>query len=715
LVTSEAISAPADSARDIAMLRGRIGLLYTFGQHYLFLPFAALCMASSLVHYDAQLWLMALPLVLLIFATVAGGRLKSTFEKAGENADPTYWARVHTVFSGLTGAIWGVGAVIWFVPGSFQAQAYLVLAYLGMTATEFVARGAYRPAYFAHAATSLFPLVALLIIQGGLYAQMTACLILFFGGVLYSYSGTIERMLEESIRLRFDNAQLIARMMEEKGIAEAARDSAQASERSKSAFISSISHEIRTPVNAILGMAQVLDRSDLEKAQRDHVKVLLEAGRGLKILLDDIIALAQQGEEPVSVLPEEGCDAGQAARTVARLLQPNAWEKRLRLSVNVASGMPHAAADPRVLRRVLLKLAGNAIKFTERGHIEIAVDSGLNDEGHTVVRFRVTDTGPGIPSHLMGSIFEPFAKADDSYARRYNGAGVGLSVAKRLVESMGGSIGVESEPGAGATFWISIPATSATPAAEVETSEHVTPPSGLAILAFVIDAQMKTALEHLLAPFGNRISFVHELSDAARLAAREGYALAIAHAGGVDALAVMPGRKAPILALVRSDERQPDGADTVLRWPASSGALYAAIGAVLGESAPVGVEGLPEDTKIETAIDAKVFSELEKSLGLKTLIDILHSYLATADDLSRTLISAVDSKEWPVAGRVAQDIAGAAGGLGLSALTAAARLLAQGARDGSDSAELFKAANEVLTQHQRAREALRRIYPDLAA
>jgi signal transduction histidine kinase len=697
------------------MLRGRISLLYAFGQHYLFLPFAALCMAASLVHYETTIWVVATPLVLLIFATIAGGQLKQAFERAGDEADPIHWARSYTVFSGLTGAIWGVGAVIWFVPGSFPAQAYLVLAFLGMTATEFVARGSYRPAYFAHAATSLFPLAAMLIIQGGLYAQMTACLVLFFSGVLYTYSGTIERMLEESIRLRFDNAQLIARMGEEKAIAEAARDTAQAIEKAKSAFISNISHEIRTPVNAILGMAQLLDRSDLEKAQRDHVKVLLEAGRGLKILLDDIIALAQQGEEIVSVLPEEGCDAGQCARTVARLLQPNAWEKRLRLSVNVTSGMPQAAADPRVLRRVLLKIAGNAIKFTERGTIEIAVDAGLNAQGHPVVRFRVTDTGPGIPAHLIGSIFEPFTKADDSYARRYSGAGVGLSVAKRLVESMGGSIGVESEPGAGASFWISIPATTAQPAPEVDTTERATPPTGLSILAFVIDPQMKSSLEHLLAPFGNRLSFADTLSDAAQLAGRMRYSLAIAHAAGVDALAAMPGQKPPVLAIARNDERQPETADSVLRWPASSGALYNAIRAVASGGEPAGLDGLGDDSNIEKSIDAKAFAELEKSLGLKTLIDILQSYISTADDLSKALIAATDSKEWSTAGRVAQDIAGAAGGLGLTGLTAAARLLAQGARDGSDAAELFKHANDVLAQHQRAREALRRIYPDLAA
>ena len=255
-------------------------------------------------------------------------------------------------------------------------------------------------------------------------------------------AGTIGSLLEETILLRRDNAHLIVRLNEEKTAAEATRDHAQAGERAKITFISNISQELRTPLNAILGMAQLLERSELEKAQRDLVKVLLEAGRGLKTLLDDIIALANEAEETITV-PLEGCDAGQAARTVARLLQPNAWEKRLRLSVNVAAGLPRVACDPRLLRRVLLKIAGNAIKFTERGNVEIALDAKRDAADRAMVRFAITDTGPGIPAHLLSAIFEPFAKFGTNSAERPQGGGVGLAVAKRLVESIGGTIGVQ--------------------------------------------------------------------------------------------------------------------------------------------------------------------------------------------------------------------------------------------------------------------------------
>ena len=341
--------------REQALLNGRVSIVFALSQYYLFLPFAALCMAAVLAQSRIALSYVATPFVLHTFATIYGSRLKQDFDKRPENDDPAPWAKRFTVLSGISGAIWGLGAVIWFVPGSFAAQSYLVLAFLGMSATEFITRAAYRPAYLAHAVCSLLPLACMLTAYGEPYQMLTAVLLLFFGGVLYSYSNAIAGLLEECILLRHDNAALIVRLSVEKRTAEGARDTAQANERAKSAFISNISHELRTPLSAILGMAQLLERSDLEKTQRDHVKVLLEAGRGLKTLLDDIIALAQQDADSPAPAAE-GCDAGQAARTVVRVLQPNAWEKRLRLSINVTPHLPQVAADPRLLRRILLKL-----------------------------------------------------------------------------------------------------------------------------------------------------------------------------------------------------------------------------------------------------------------------------------------------------------------------------------------------------------------------
>jgi signal transduction histidine kinase/HPt (histidine-containing phosphotransfer) domain-containing protein len=647
----------------------------------------------------------------LIAITIVCGRLRAAYDRR-KHDDPALWANRYTILSGISGLVWGAGAIVWFVPGSFPAQAYLVLAFLGMSATEFVCRAAYRPAYLAHAAGSLLPLAALLVFEGGMYQMLSANLVLFFGGVLYSYSGTVTQLLNASIHVRQDNADLIARLSEEKRIAEGRRDTAQTSERTRSSFISNISHELRTPLNAILGMAQLLERSDLEKAQRDHVKVLLEAGRGLKTLLDDIIALAQQADGPLSS-PETGGDAGQAARTVARLLQPNAWEKRLRLSINVASGLPRVAADSRLLRRIFLKLVGNAIKFTERGNIGISLDSLCDETGLQKVRFAVTDTGPGIPNHLLATVFEPFAKADETYAARHTGTGVGLAVAKRLIESIGGTIGVESEPGMGASFWIIMPALESRAASENRDEEQIEAPSGLSVLVYLPDDPIRSSIERLLTPFGNAITLAGTLAQAATVSSRGGFALIITSAGSADALAATPGQRTPILALTTNEESLPGGADAVLRWPATNNALYSMISSITEEGGKT-ADGSSDDA-LETAIDAKAISELEKSLGFKTLIDILQSYLHTGEELATSLSVASDKEDWGQAGRLAQDFAGAAGGLGLTALTAASRLLAQGARDGANDQILSTATDDVLSEHRRVREALRRLYPDLSA
>ena len=709
---AEASGEHLSPAQRSALLQGRVAILYRLARYDLSFPFAALCTASALLQAEPNIIHALFPIVPFMAATIYGLRLKRAFQRRGAYDDPVIWARRYTIFSAVMGAAWGVGAFVWFDSSSFVAEAFLILAFLGMSATEFVARAAYRPAYLAHAIPSLGSLALMLTFADGTPQALSALLLIFFGGVLYSYGEQLGSLLDETILLRHDNAHLIVRLSEEKKAAEATRDQAQAGERAKTNFISNVSQELRTPLNAILGMAQLLERSELEKAQRDLVKVLLEAGRGLKTLLDDIIALANEAEETMAV-PLEGCDAAQAARTVARLLQPNAWEKRLRLSVNVAAGLPRVACDPRLLRRVLLKVAGNAIKFTERGNVEIALDAKRDAADNAMVRFSVTDTGPGIPSHVISAIFEPFAKLGTGPPERPQGARVGLAVAKRLVESTGGTMGVQSEPGMGAKFWIMIPVSVAPALAETESGESAAPPIGLNLLVLARDPAMRATIDRMVTPFGNRLTFAENLGQASTIAARTGFDAILATAGHVDSLAAMPSQRMPILALAAWDERPPTGASHVLRWPASADALYGAIATVIGETG--GAKAGAKTANVEDALDAKAISELEKALGLKTLLDILQSYMQTADRLASSVAAASERADWSQAGRLAQDFAGAAGDLGLTGITAAARTLAQGARDGADNEELAKAARDVLAEHDRVGEALRRLYPDLPA
>jgi HPt (histidine-containing phosphotransfer) domain-containing protein len=250
-----------------------------------------------------------------------------------------------------------------------------------------------------------------------------------------------------------------------------------------------------------------------------------------------------------------------------------------------------------------------------------------------------------------------------------------------------------------------------TPLHDRDDQLDVPPPQGLSLLLHLPDGEMRSAIEELFAPWNNRITVARSLAEASILSARGGFSAAIVTAPAADALAAVPGQSTPLLAIATSHERRPDGAAYALRWPAGASALYGAIHALTGETG-VGAE-VEEDA--EPAIDAKAFAELEKSLGFKTLVDILQSYLKTAEDLATALAAASEGEDWKEAGRVAQDFAGAAGGLGLTALTAAARALAQGARDGAAKQKLLAASGEVLSEHRRVDTALRRLYPDLSA
>ena len=704
---------PKPDEESRAAFAGRIDILYTLGRHYLSLPFAVLCVPVTLLGAHGASWLALMPLCLQIVVVIAAEQLTAAYKQRGLKTNTLFWAKRYTFVSAIAGATWGVGAWFWFVPNSYPAQAYVSLAFLGMTATEFIARSAYRPAYLAHASFALTPLVLLLLFQGGLYATMTAVMIVLFAAVLYTYCNGIRGLMEECLHLRDENAHLIENLSHEKHEAEHARDAALASAQAKSVFISNISHELRTPLNALLGMAQLLDRANLEKLHRDHVKVMLEAGRGLQTLLDDVIALTRADDDRMR---EEDCDAAQSARAVARLLQPRAWEKHLRLSVSAPGDLPRIAADPRRIRQILLKLADNALKFTDQGGIEIRVEKHAERDGREIVRFSVIDTGHGVPKEIAADLYKPFAPGDTSYTRQQQGAGLGLAVVKRIAERAGGETGFESEPGQGSTFWFTIPVAGmgADGLPSTQPADATPAPSGLSILIYAHDEKATHQLTTLLEPFGNHVRIARNLAHAVLRAGRSRSDVIFASAADADTLAAAPGIKSPIIALIRGGERTPACADALLRLPVSANELYSAIAAIT-EARRGDIASDPPPAESMASIDPATFAALEKSFGTATLLEILRSYFTSAEQLCRALGEASNDANWQEAVRLAQDIAGSAGGLGLTAMTAAARGFAQAARDGADPHELRHTAQLIVWEHERVRRSLANLYPELAA
>ncbi len=419
-----------------------------------------------------------------------------------------------------------------------------------------------------------------------------------------------------------------------------ARDEALAADRAKSEFLAMMSHEIRTPMNGVLGMLELLRDSSLTSHQRDLLQTAEKSGELLLNVINDILDFSKIEAGKIELQDIE-MDVRGLVEEVTSLVASGARDKPVEVLSFVDPAIPTLVrGDPYRIRQILMNLMGNAVKFTARGEVVVRVTLDRPTEAGWYLRFRVTDTGIGIDPATLATLFRPFTQADASTTRRFGGTGLGLVIAKRLATLMGGGIGVESRPGEGSTFWITLDLLAVAKEGEREVRDL----KGIRVLIVDDNATNRRILEHQLGRWGahaesvegghQALQILQERLDEGRLFDLGILDMQMPEMDGMELARRIKGNAelGPIRLIMLSSlgypgaEARRSGIEVTLLKPVREGWLYDAVAQVLEKVKPVAKINIVPTRADNQRFNAQVLVAEDSAVNQKVVTMMLRRF-----------------------------------------------------------------------------------------